>query len=137
MSRPPRTITRADVVVTGLGAVTALGTGAETLHRRWLAGDVGVGARLPRASAFDPEAVMTAKEARRSDRYTHMAVVAAEEALAMAGWGDEPPYDGRRVATMLGTGIGGITTLESQFDVLRDSGPRRLSPLGVPMMMPN
>jgi 3-oxoacyl-[acyl-carrier-protein] synthase II len=137
MSRPTRTITRADVVVTGLGAVTALGTGADTLHRRWMQGEVGVADGLARASAFDPEAVMTAKEVRRSDRYTQMAVVAAEEALAMAGWGDEPPYDGLRVATILGTGIGGITTLESQFDVLRDSGPRRLSPLGVPMMMPN
>jgi 3-oxoacyl-[acyl-carrier-protein] synthase II len=137
MSRPTRTITRADVVVTGLGAVTALGTGADTLHQRWLQGEVGVADGLARASAFDPESVMTAKEVRRSDRYTQMAVVAAEEALAMAGWGDGSPYDGLRVATILGTGIGGITTLESQFDVLRDSGPRRLSPLGVPMMMPN
>jgi 3-oxoacyl-[acyl-carrier-protein] synthase II len=137
MTRTPRTIELADVVVTGLGAVTALGTGAQTLHRRWLAGEVGIADGLARASDFDPEAAMTAKEVRRSDRYTQLAVAAAEEALAMAGWDGDPPYDPFRVATMLGTGIGGIGTLESQFDVLRDSGPRRLSPLGVPMMMPN
>ncbi|HMJ36980.1 MAG TPA: beta-ketoacyl-[acyl-carrier-protein] synthase family protein [Baekduia sp.] len=137
MTRTPRTIELPDVVVTGVGAVTALGTGAQTLHRRWLAGEDGIAGGLARASDFDPEAGMTAKEVRRSDRYTQLAVAAAEEALAMAGWGADPPYDPFRVATMLGTGIGGIGTLESQFDVLRDSGPRRLSALGVPMMMPN
>jgi 3-oxoacyl-[acyl-carrier-protein] synthase II len=83
---------------------------------------------------------MSAKEARRADRFTQFAVVAAEEALQDAGWGDggaDLPYDPLRVGCVMGTGIGGIGTIESQHDVLRDKGPGRVSPLAVPLMMGN
>lgn len=125
-----------DVVVTGLGAVSALGVGARRLHERWLAGEAGIEDGFARARDFDPTDHLTVKQARRSDRYTQMAAVAAREALDDATW-DATPYDPLRVATVIGTGIGGLGTLESQFDVLRDEGPRKLSPLGIPLMMPN
>jgi 3-oxoacyl-[acyl-carrier-protein] synthase II len=123
-----------DVVVTGVGAVTALGVGARRLHEGWLAGEVGIEDGLARALAFDPAEHLSVKAIRRSDRYTQLAAVAADEALAGA---DMDAYDPLRVATVIGTGIGGLATLESQFDVLRDRGPGKLSPLGIPLMMPN
>lgn len=125
-----------DVVVTGVGAVSALGVGARRLHERWLAGEHGIEDGFARARAFDPAEHLTVKQARRSDRYTQMAAVAAREALDEAAW-TEAGYDPLRVATIIGTGIGGLGTLEAQFDVLRDQGPGRLSPLGIPLMMPN
>jgi 3-oxoacyl-[acyl-carrier-protein] synthase II len=126
---------RSEVAVTGVGAVSALGTGAWTLHRRWLAGEGGVAGGLARAGDFDPSPEMTPKDVRRSDRYTQLAVVAAEEAMAMAGLGDAG-HDPARVASIIGTGIGGIGTLERQFSVFQER-PERLPPLGVPVMMPN
>lgn len=129
-------MTADDVVVTGVGAVSALGVGARRLHARWLAGEAGIADGFARARDFDPAEHLTVKQVRRSDRYTQLAAVAAREALTEASW-DGAPYDPLRVATVIGTGIGGLGTLESQFDVLRDQGPGRLSPLGIPLMMPN
>lgn len=131
------TVNMDDVVVTGVGAVTALGVGARVLHERWLAGEAGIEAGFARALAFDPAEHLSVKEVRRSDRYTQMAGVAAREALGHAAWTVEAPYEPVRIATVIGTGIGGLATLESQFDVLRDKGAGRLSPLGIPLMMPN
>jgi 3-oxoacyl-[acyl-carrier-protein] synthase II len=131
------TRTKDDVVVTGVGAVTALGVGARRLHERWLAGEVGIKDGFARALDFDPAEHLTVKQVRRSDRYTQMAAVAAREALHEAAFADAAPYDALRIATVFGTGIGGLGTLESQFDVLRDEGARKLSPLGIPLMMPN
>ncbi len=126
-----------EVVVTGMGAVSPLGVGADLLYERWLSGEAGIEGGLARASAFDPLDHLSAKEARRSDRFTQLAIVAAGEALAGAGWEGEPPYAPLRVATVVGTGIGGIQTLEEQWRVMEEKGPKRLSPLGVPLMMPN
>jgi 3-oxoacyl-[acyl-carrier-protein] synthase II len=129
---------RRRVVITGMGAVTPLGVGAQPLHARWAAGEVGIEDGVGRCSDFDPAERLSAKEARRSDRFTQLARVAAEEALAQAGWEDsEPPYDPDRVGCVVGTGIGGITTLEDSLHVLRDRGPERVSPLAIPLMMSN
>src|SRR4029079_8422557 len=125
------------VVITGVGAVTPLGVGARTLHERWSAGVVGIADGKGVATEFEPTDFFSIKEARRADRFTQFAMVAGDEALAEAGWSDELPYDSTRIACIIGTGIGGIGTLEHNHDVPRDSGPKKVSPLAVPLMMSN
>jgi 3-oxoacyl-[acyl-carrier-protein] synthase II len=125
------------VVVTGLGAVTPLGLGAQTLHNRWAAGDVGIADGLGTCREFEPKDHLSVKEARRLDRFSQLAVVAAGEAVAQAGWDEEPPYDPLRAGCVIATGIGGQSTVEAQLDVMRQQGARRVSPLGIPMYMPN
>ena len=124
------------VVVTGIGAVTPLGVGARTLHERWLAGQSGIEDGEGKAGEYEPKEHLSIKEARRADRFTQFAMVAGDEALAEAGWSDELPYDPTRIACIIGTGIGGIGTLEHNFGVLRDSGPQKVSPLAVPLTRP-
>jgi 3-oxoacyl-[acyl-carrier-protein] synthase II len=125
------------VVITGVGAVTPLGVGAHTLHERWTAGQCGIEAGEAPCADFDPTDAMTAKEARRSDRFTQLAVAACKEAFEDAGWDGELPYAADRIGCILGTGIGGIGTLEANHTVLVESGPGRVSPLAVPLMMSN
>ncbi|HZO37222.1 MAG TPA: beta-ketoacyl-ACP synthase II [Solirubrobacteraceae bacterium] len=125
------------VAITGVGAVSPLGVGARTLHERWTAGRSGIEDGLGRASEFDPLSVLTAKEARRADRCTQLALAASDEALADAGWDGDRPYDPDRVGAIIGTGIGGITTLVTNQDVLRERGPTKVAPLGIPLMMAN
>jgi 3-oxoacyl-[acyl-carrier-protein] synthase II len=74
------------------------------------------------------------KEARRSDRLEQYALAAAFEALAQSG---DLPYEKSRIGTIFGTGIGGLRTLEEQIIVCHEKGERRVSPLGIPMMMSN
>jgi 3-oxoacyl-[acyl-carrier-protein] synthase II len=125
------------VVITGLGAVTPLGIGACTLHERWAAGTVGIVDGAGACAEFEPTDHLSVKEARRLDRFSQLALVASEEALAQAGWGSELPYDPLRIGCVIATGIGGIETVETQHDVMRDKGPNRVSPLGIPAYMPN
>jgi len=126
-----------DVVVTGFGAVTPLGVGAGTLHDRWTAGTSAFQDGEAPCADFEPTDHLSKKEARRADRFTQFAVVASDEALAMAGWADELPYDPFRIGCVLGTGIGGIGTLEGNHDTLRDDGAENVSPLAIPLMMSN
>lgn len=127
------------VVITGIGAVTPLGVGAEVLHERWAAGESGIEDGAGRCSAYDPAEHLSRKEARRADRFTQLALVSCAEALEQAGWleRDELPYDPDKIGCVIGTGIGGIETLENAFGVLRDSGPEKVSPLAIPLMMSN
>jgi 3-oxoacyl-[acyl-carrier-protein] synthase II len=129
------------IVVTGVGAVTPLGVGARTLHERWSAGACGVRDGEAACADFDPRDFLSAKDARRADRFTQLALAACVEALADAGWegegADGLPYDPRRVGCVLGTGIGGITTLVDGQDTLRERGAGSVSPLSVPLMMSN
>jgi 3-oxoacyl-[acyl-carrier-protein] synthase II len=125
------------VVITGVGAVTPLGIGARRLHARWLSGRCGIEGGIARCAEFDPSEHMSSKEARRSDRFTQLAVAAGAEALADAGWRDELPYEPARIGCVIGTGIGGLGSMEAGHDLLRDSGPRRVPPLLVPLMMTN
>ena len=125
------------VVITGVGAVTPLGVGARTLHERWTAGVSGIEDGFGRASEFEPKEHLSVKEVRRSDRFTQFALAAAKEALEDAGWDDGTPYDPDRSASVIGTGIGGIGTLETQHIVLRDEGADRISPLSIPLLMAN
>ncbi|MFL5826592.1 MAG: beta-ketoacyl-ACP synthase II [Thermoleophilaceae bacterium] len=125
------------VVITGVGAVTPLGVGARALFERWAAGESGIEEGLGRCSDFDPVDYLSKKEARRTDRFTQLALAAAGEAIESAGWNGSPPVEPERVAAIIGTGIGGLESLGTQQDVLRDEGPKRVSPLAVPLMMAN
>jgi 3-oxoacyl-[acyl-carrier-protein] synthase II len=124
-------------VITGLGTVTPLGVGARTLHERWAAGKVGILDGAGACTDFEPKDFLSVKEIRRLDRFSQLALVAAAEALEQAGWNPELPYDPMRVGCIVGTGIGGIETVETQHDVMRDKGPKMISPLGIPQYMPN
>ena len=125
------------LAITGLGAVTPLGVGAEALFERWCARECGLRDGVGSCDEFDVSAVMSPKEERRSDRFTQLLVAAADEAVEQAGWSGGLPYPADRVACVVGTGIGGIITMEDQLRVLREQGGRRVSPLAVPSMMPN
>ncbi len=128
-------------VITGIGAITPLGVGARPLHERWAQGISGVSVREGQAAgycdAFDPAEHLSIKEARRLDRFAQFAVVAADEAVADAGWSDGLPFDPMRIGLIMATGIGGFTTVQANLDVMREKGPMRISPLGIPMYMPN
>jgi 3-oxoacyl-[acyl-carrier-protein] synthase II len=124
-------------VITGMGAVTPLGVGAEALHGRWADGEVGIVDGAGACSDFEPKEFLSVKEIRRLDRFSQLALVAAGEAIAQAGWDGEKPYDPMRIGCIVATGIGGIETVETQHDVMRDRGAKMVSPLGIPQYMPN
>jgi 3-oxoacyl-[acyl-carrier-protein] synthase II len=126
-----------EVVITGVGAVSPLGVGARTLHERWSAGVVGIEDGQGAATEFEPTEHLSIKEARRADRFTQFAIVSGDEALSEAGWKDELPYEAERIASILGTGIGGIGTLERGKEILMEEGAKKVPPLSVPLMMSN
>src|SRR5436190_6796024 len=128
-----------EVVVTGIGAVTPLGVGAHTLYERWCAGASGIESGEGAATEFEPTDHLSVKEARRTDRFSQFALVAGDEALDDAGWEDRDdlPYDPARIGCVVGTGIGGIGTLEHGKEILLEQGETKVSPLLVPLMMSN
>jgi 3-oxoacyl-[acyl-carrier-protein] synthase II len=125
------------VVITGVGAVTPLGVGSEPLIERWSAGECGIEDGAGRCREFEPLDFLSKKEARRSDRFTQLAIAAAEEAVGQAGAAEELPYEAHRVGCVIGTGIGGLGSLEVQQRKLIESGEKAVSPLAVPLMMGN
>ena len=143
-------MSRIRVVVTGLGATTPLGGDVTTTWDGLLTGRSGVrkieadwADDLPvkiAASAFaDPAQTLDRVEARRLDRCAQLAVVAALEAWQDAGYGlrEENPVDRERLGVAVATGIGGMITLLNNWDVQKDKGARRVSPLAIPMLMAN
>ncbi|MDE0267925.1 MAG: beta-ketoacyl-ACP synthase II [Acidimicrobiaceae bacterium] len=123
---------RQRVAVTGVGVVSAVGIGVED-YFDGLCGPALVGER--RITGFDAAGYYSnPKEARRADRFTQFAIAAAAEAIAQTGELDADPS---RCGTLIGTGVGGIATLEGEIKVLATRGPRRVSPFLVPMMMSN
>jgi beta-ketoacyl-acyl-carrier-protein synthase II len=148
-----RTTTPTDVVVTGLGLVTPAGLDVTTSWDGVLAGTSAaapheglVAAGTPvtiacQVPAFDADAELGRGSARRLDRFTHLALLAAREALAHAGLTDA---DGRittadpdRVGVLLGSGIGGAETWAEEYPRYLDRGPARVSPMFVPKMLSN
>ncbi|MDA8355261.1 MAG: beta-ketoacyl-ACP synthase II [Actinomycetota bacterium] len=119
------------VVVTGLGAITCCGVGADALWQGLVAPSA-VGER--RATDFVPEDFFGPKEVRRVDRFAQFSVAAAEMAIGQAG---DLRADPGRCGVVFGTGVGGFETLATQVQVYLEKGPRRVSPFFVPMMMPN
>jgi 3-oxoacyl-[acyl-carrier-protein] synthase II len=136
---------RRQVVVTGIGATTPLGgdaastwagllegrSGISTLTDEWAA---ALPARLAARIAVEPLTVLERVEARTLDRSQQLALIDGREAWAHAG---KPDIDKTRLGVVFATGIGGLTTLLNAYDVLKESGPRRVSPHTVPMLMPN
>lgn len=134
------------VVVTGMGAVTPIGNNLDIFWNNLLAGTNGVG-KITRFDTsdysvsiaaevkdFQPEPVIDKKEVRRMDLFTQFAVVAAEEALDHAGLSNGS-VDKERVGVVVGSGIGGLITIEDQHRTLLAKGPRRISPLFIPMLI--
>ncbi|HET6877583.1 MAG TPA: beta-ketoacyl-ACP synthase II [Jatrophihabitans sp.] len=140
-----------DVVVTGLGATTPVGGDVKSFWMALLEGRSGVAAledewaaplsvRIAARMAVEPTEVIPRVQARRLDRSEQAALVAAREAWADAGFSGKAADAGlepTRVAVVIGTGIGGVTSLLSQYDILKEKGPGRVSPLLIPMNMPN
>jgi 3-oxoacyl-[acyl-carrier-protein] synthase II len=125
------------IVITGMGAVTPLGSGVSTLHDRWCRGEVGVEDGAGRCRDFDATESLSRKEIRSSDRFTQLALVATEEALSQAGWLPDLPYEDHRIAGAGATSIGGIQTCLQQQERALERGYNRVSPLAVVMQMPN
>jgi 3-oxoacyl-[acyl-carrier-protein] synthase II len=122
--------------ITGYGAVSPLGVGAETLYERWCDGVSGLDGGLGKCDDFDATVAMSKKEVRRTDRFVQLAVVAYEEAVATA-WPDGCPYDLDRVAVITGSAMGSMEILEKQHDILEKFGKQSVSPLTIPVMMAN
>jgi 3-oxoacyl-[acyl-carrier-protein] synthase II len=122
--------------ITGVGAVTPLGDGAETLHERWKEGVSGLKDGVGPCSEFDPGVMFSKKEARRTDRFVQFAMVACEEAVQQA-WGDDCPYEPDRVGCVLGVALGGTEVMFDEYNKLNEKGPQWVSPLTVPVTMPN
>jgi 3-oxoacyl-[acyl-carrier-protein] synthase II len=126
-----------EVVITGVGAVTPLGSGARALHRRWCEGHVAIRDGCGRCEDFQPQRALSRREIRIADRFTQFALVAAAEALGEAGWLPVAPYEAERIACVVATGVGGIQTCLAQHDRIRELGPGQVSPLTAVMQMPN
>ncbi|PZG00087.1 beta-ketoacyl-ACP synthase II [Micromonospora deserti] len=138
---------RTDVVVTGLGATTPLGGDVASTWDAMLAGRSGASAltqewaeqlpvRIAAQLAVDPAGLLDRVKLRRLDRSEAIALIAAHQAWADAGLADSG-LDPERLGVSVGSGIGGAVTLLAQDDILEASGPRRVSPHTVPMLMPN
>ena len=134
------------VVVTGMGLVTSIGKDLETFWSSLIAGRSGVGpitmfdtseftTRIAsEVRDFDPEQYMERKEAKRMDRFVQFAVASTRMALQDASY--EVPKDrAERTGVLIGSGIGGIMTMEEQFDVLSSKGPKWISPFFIPMLI--
>ena len=143
-----------DVVITGMGAITPAGRGvaatwagvlsgvATAAHDERLAAAGAPVAISCRAPAFDVDAELGRGASRRLDRFTHLALLAMREATAQAGLvADDPDavvgVDTDRVGVVIGSGIGGAETWESEYARLTAEGPERVSPLFVPRMLSN
>ena len=148
---------RIRVVVTGMGAVTPLGCGVETVWQRLLSGasglqrlpeefcaglDAQVGARVPTAqqdpqAGLNIDAVVNAKDQKKMDRFIVLALAAAEQALAQAGWHPQSAHDQERTATIIASGIGGFPAIADAVRTTDTRGPKRLSPFTVPSFLAN
>lgn len=143
-------MSRIPVVVTGIGATTPLGSNAPSTWEALLAGKSGVRridaewaddlpVKIAAQIAVDPSEVLDRVEARRLDRSAQLGLIAAMEAWQDAGYGlkEDNPVDRERLGVAIATGIGGLHTLLANWDVQKEKGARRVSPLAIPMLMAN
>lgn len=136
------------VVITGMGAITSLGLDVPTFWQAIKQGTNGIThieridtSDLPTKVAaeiknFDPENFMDKKEAKRTDRFSQYAMAATKQALDKAEL-DKDLLQKERVGMIIGSGIGGLETLEKQHEILLAKGADRVSPFLIPMMLPN
>jgi 3-oxoacyl-[acyl-carrier-protein] synthase II len=151
------------VVVTGLGLVTPLGCGVETVWSRLIQGQSGlariehfetddlscqIAGIVPRVDgrnggapdvdgSFDPDAVMAPREQKRIDDFILYAIAAADEALKHSGWEAADERASERAGVLIGSGIGGLQTIYDASVTLHERGPRKLSPFVIPAMLIN
>lgn len=144
-------MTKRRVVVTGLGIVSPLGLGLDTVWSKALAGESGVRlitsfdtTEFPTKFAglvpdFNPESFMPIKEARKCDTFVLYGIAAGVEAIKSAGLDqlDDNILNRDRVGVIMGSGIGGIQTIEEQTAILHASGPRKISPFFIPSAIIN
>ena len=145
------------IVVTGMGLVTPLGSGVETVWQRLLSGRSGIvrlaeefvadlpgkiGGRVPSLAedteaGFDADSAVPAKEQKKMDRFILFALAAAKQAIDQAGWVAHSEPDKERTATIIGSGIGGFGTIADAVRTTDTRGPRRLSPFTIPAFLVN
>ncbi|HEX2561245.1 beta-ketoacyl-ACP synthase II [Phenylobacterium sp.] len=151
------------VVITGIGLITPLGQGREHVWKELLAGKSGIGnittfdatdyacrvaGEVPRVDgrggggadvpgSFDPDQTLSAKDRRRVDDFILYAMAAADEAVRDANWAPEDETSRERTGVMLGSGIGGLATIEATSIELHEKGPRRVSPFFIPSALIN
>lgn len=140
---------RKQVVITGMGTINPLGNDVSSFWDGLVAGRSGAGLitaydasdQVVRIAAevkdFDPLAYFGRKHVRRSDRFAQLAMFAADQAVADAGLAFSDNGTNHHAGIIVGTGIGGVGTLLDSYDTYRDRGPKRVSALMIPMMMPN
>jgi 3-oxoacyl-[acyl-carrier-protein] synthase II len=144
------------VVVTGVGAVTPLGVGVQNVWNRLLNSESGAGAiqsfdvedlsvkiacQVPigdsATGSFNPDEVVPPKDQRKMDDFIIFAIGAADEAIADSGWAPESEEDFERTGVMIGSGIGGLETIAEASLLLKEKGPRRISPFFIPSSLIN
>jgi 3-oxoacyl-[acyl-carrier-protein] synthase II len=148
----PVSTTQHSVVVTGIGATTPLGGDSASTWEGLVAGRSGVAllsqdwaadlpVRIAAEIAVEPTDIIPRPQARKLDRSAQFALIAAREAWTDAGFtskaGEDASVSPDRLGAVVASGIGGVTTLLGQYDILREKGARRVSPHTVPMLMPN
>ena len=144
------------VVVTGYGAVTPLGIGVDNVWNRLVRGESGAGAiqsfdvsdltvkiacQVPlgesASGSFNPDDVVSPKDQRKMDDFIIFAIGAADEAISHSGWAPETAEQFERTGVMIGSGIGGLETIAEASLLLREKGPRRISPFFIPSSLIN
>jgi len=143
------------IVVTGMGAVSPLGVGVETNWRALMDARSGIvmndrfdtadfackiAGLVPgpdKPNGFDPTKVIDAKEIKKMDVFIQYGLGAAAEALAQSGWVADTPEKQAATATVIATGVGGSPVMAQTVDIIREKGPRRLSPFTVPSFLAN
>lgn len=136
------------VVVTGMGVVTPIGTGIDAFWANVKAGKCGIdfiesfdttdySVKLAaEIKDFDPTLYMDKKESKRQDRYSHFALAAAELAVKLSGL-DTEKVDSDRFGVIVGSAVGGLHTIESEYEKLLEKGPSKVSTFFIPMMLSN
>lgn len=143
------------VVITGIGVVSPLADGAELTWKKLIAGQSGIrtitsfdvsdlpakiGGMIPlgdEAGLFQPDRYMSSKDQRKIDKFILYGVAAATQAVEDSGWLPEDEESRERTGVMIGSGIGGLPEIESTSHILKDSGPRRVSPFFIPACLIN
>ena len=143
------------IVITGMGLVTPLGTGVDAVWKRLLGGESGIrplvrfdvsdlntkfAGQVPGAGepdGLDPETVISSKDLKKIDAFTLFALAATEEALQQANWHPTADSEKDATATIIGTGIGGFPVITEAVRTLDTRGPRRISPFVVPAFLGN